>query len=279
MIHSNRMPPGPKPHWLLGDLPEFPLDPLGPLADCARTCCPLNRRMLPAELVRCESVIHVWRAPLDLQEKSYRRLEVTLSPDEGVRAANFRFESDKKRFVAARGILRDLLGRYLGESPGGIEFSYGSQGKPALQVRHAKRQIHFNLSHCQNLALFVFSWAGEVGVDVEVIRPDFAIEELAERFFSPKELAEFLALPIALRPKAFFFCWTRKEAYIKAKGAGLQIPIDSFSVSLTPGQPERLQSVDSSRWSLRSFEPAKGFVASVVMQGQDREFCTRVWQP
>lgn len=118
-----------------------------------------------------------------------------------------------------------------------------------------------------------------MGIDLECIRPDFSTEEIAERFFSKKEVAEFLALSAEQKPTGFFLCWTRKEAYIKAKSAGLQIPLDSFSVSLIPGQPEKLQSSDSQRWSLRSFQPAPDFAAAVVSEGQGWQLRTWTWAP
>ncbi len=129
--------------------------------------------------------------------------------------------------------------------------------------------MRFNISHSHGLAVLAFARNREIGIDLEPIRPEFAGEEIAERYFSAQELAELRALPAALRPEGFFLCWTRKEAYVKARGLGLQVPLDSFSVSLTPGQPEILQSVDSARWSLRSFAPAPNFVAAIVEEGQD----------
>lgn len=235
--------------------------------------------MPPRELVLAHDEVHVWKAVLDLEQHIYCRLEPTLSEDEADRAAKFRFDSDRKHFVVARAILRDLLGLYLGESPAAIEFSYGQQGKPALHSLSSKHGLHFNLSHSHGLALFAFSRGRELGVDLEPIRPSFSTEEIAERFFSKQEVTEFLALPAEQKPEGFFLCWTRKEAYIKAKSAGLQIPLDSFSVSLTPGQPEKLQSSDSQRWSLRSFQPAPDFAAAIVSEGQDWQLRAWTWVP
>ncbi len=235
--------------------------------------------MPPRELALPGNEVHVWQALLDLEQNTYRQLEPTLSEDERGRAARFRFDSDRKHFVAARAILRDLLGRYLGESPAAIEFSYGPQGKPSLRRQGSTPPLSFNLSHSHGLSLFAFSRGREVGIDLEWIRPDFSTGEIAERFFSKQEVAEFLALPPEQKPEGFFLCWTRKEAYIKAKGAGLQIPLDSFSVSLIPGRPETLQSSDGQRWGLRSFQPAPNFAAAVVGEGQAWQLRSATWAP
>ena len=116
--------------------------------------------------------------------------------------------------------------------------------------------------------MYAFALGREVGIDLEPIRPDFTGDDIAGRYFSHQELKELRALSPDLRPEGFFLCWTRKEAYLKARGEGLQVPLDSFSVSLTPGEPEVLESADSSRWSLRSFEPAPRYVAAVVGEGK-----------
>jgi 4'-phosphopantetheinyl transferase len=233
----------------------------------------------PRELTLGKNEIHVWRAFLHAEEDAHGQLEATLSADERARAARFRFDSDRKHFIAARGILRSLLGRYLHERPGEIQFCYGPQGKPALRWQDSNPPVHFNLSHSHDLVLLAFSDTREVGIDLERLRPHFAAEEIAERFFAPPEVAEFRALPAELRVEGFFLCWTRKEAYIKAKSGGLQIPLDSFRVSLTPGQPERLQSEDCSRWSIRSFEPTPGFVSTLVVEGKQWQLRGWQWEP
>ncbi|MFZ0912892.1 MAG: 4'-phosphopantetheinyl transferase superfamily protein [Candidatus Korobacteraceae bacterium] len=128
--------------------------------------------------------------------------------------------------------------------------------------------IRFNLSHSHGLALYAFAYRREVGIDLELIQTDFGGEAVAERFFSPRELAQLRALSVELRAEGFFNCWTRKEAYVKARGDGLQIQLDSFDVSLTPGYPNALNSSDCLRWSLCSFQPAPQFVAAVVAEGR-----------
>lgn len=217
----------------------------------------------PDQLELNDGEIHIWRAHLNCVKFVLSQLEATLGPDERIRADRFHFERDRNAFVAARGILRQLLGRYLGRLPADIQFDYGPQGKPSLRLQ-SKPSIQFNLSHSHGLALLAFATNCPLGVDVELVRSDFATDDIARRFFSPLEVEEWHVLPDSLRVEGFFLCWTRKEAYVKAKGQGLQIPLDSFHVSLTPGQPEELRSEDGLQWSLHSLRPGPGYVGALV---------------
>jgi 4'-phosphopantetheinyl transferase len=230
----------------------------------------------PTKLSLTEDEIHVWRASLDLEKEVLDRCASVLSQDEKLRASRFLYPRDRDHFVAARGILRELLGKYAAISPAQLEFQYGDRGKPALR---AETPVHFNLSHSRGLAVYAFARNRELGIDLEPIRPEFAGEGVAERHFSPQELEEWRRLTPRLRADAFFLCWTRKEAYVKAKGEGLQIPLASFSVTLTPGQPEELQSVDSARWRLHSFQPAPDFAAALVGEGKHWRLLQFDWQP
>jgi 4'-phosphopantetheinyl transferase len=225
-----------------------------------------------------ENQIHIWRAYLDCAEAVLRQFEATLAPDEKARSLRFIFQRDRDSFVAARGILRELLGRYLSRSPADLEFDYRPEGKPFLR-KQFDQSVHFNLSHSHGLALVGFARGRELGVDVELVRPDVSGDEIATRFFSPEEVAELRAFPASLRSQGFFLCWTLKEAYIKARGGGLNIPLDSFHVSFTPGQPERLRSEDSSRWSLCSFRPDPRYVGALVAEGTDWQPRYWDWQP
>jgi 4'-phosphopantetheinyl transferase len=212
--------------------------------------------------------IHVWRAYLDGEEIGLHRFEETLARDEKARANRFVFPQDRNRYVAARGALRELLGRYLNRSPTELEFDYTSKGKPSLRAALNERSIQFNVAHSRGLALLAFALGRNLGIDVEFVRPEFPADEIAERYFSPKEVMELRTLPRSLRAEGFYLCWTRKEAYIKATGEGLHVPLESFSVSLTPGRPERLESVDSSRWSMRSLYPDPLYAGALVAEGQ-----------
>src|SRR5271155_3096552 len=216
-----------------------------------------------------EGEVHAWRVALNRSEAELLRLRGTLSIEETLRADRFYFQRDRDAFMATRGTLRQLLGRYVGCAPGEIAFEYGPYGKPHLRGAPPGLSLDFNVSHSHGLALMAFSLGRKLGIDVESIRPAVASEEIAERFFSSREVAELQSLPPAMRAEGFFLCWTRKEAYVKAIGNGLQIPLKSFHVSLTPSEPARLESADSKRWTLRSLRPGTGFVGALVAEGKD----------
>jgi 4'-phosphopantetheinyl transferase len=216
--------------------------------------------------------VHVWRTPLDLTELQVRSLWDTLAADECQRAERFFFEKDRTHFVVARGLLRILLGRYLRQDALHLRFTYGPHGKPTLATDTGGVALRFNVSHSHGLALYALTRGREVGVDVERIRPEIAQEKIAERFFSPREVTVLRGLPTPLQAPAFFACWTRKEAYIKAKGAGLTLPLDQFDVSLAPGEPAALLHTawdlqEAAGWTLQDLAPAPGYRAAVAVAG------------
>ncbi|MGB8540676.1 MAG: 4'-phosphopantetheinyl transferase superfamily protein [Candidatus Acidiferrales bacterium] len=216
-----------------------------------------------------DSEVHIWRASLEMDSATLIRIRRTLAEDEKARSERFIFDRDRNHFIAGRGILRELVGRYLQRPPQTIDFVYGPRGKPALANGGSRHPICFNISHSHGLAVIGIAREREIGIDVELIRPEFTVEEIAKRYFSVKEVDELNTLPSELRPEGFFHCWTRKEAYIKAKGDGLHIPLDSFDVSLSPGLPAELNSPDRLRWSLRSFAPSPGYVGAIVGEGNN----------
>jgi 4'-phosphopantetheinyl transferase len=196
----------------------------------------------------------------------------TLAADERARAERFYFQRDRERFVVARAALRAILGGYLNSTPESLSFCYGSRGKPALAADCSQDAIRFNVSHSGDVALYAVTRAREVGVDVELIRPELNAERLAERFFSPREIDTLRTLPADLRRHAFFLAWTRKEAYVKATGDGLSLPLNQFAVSLIPGEPAALLSAEGDprealRWSLRELTPGPGYVAALAVEG------------
>lgn len=229
----------------------------------------------PRELRLSEGALHVWRASLDGDSSAVQRFWATLTEDERERARRFHFERDRRRFVAARGLLRELLGRYLGRQPALIRFTYNEYGKPALSGDDGDG-LRFNASHSHGAALYAFTLGGEVGVDIEELRDDFASLDVAERFFSKAEVRALGSLPAHLRTQGFFNCWTRKEAYIKALGEGLSHPLDRFTVSLAPGESARLVSTDTDpseagEWAIVDLEPFQGYAAAVAVRGTDPE--------
>jgi 4'-phosphopantetheinyl transferase len=219
--------------------------------------------------------VHVWRISLDTPPAVLESLWQTLSADEMERAGHYRFARDRQAFITRRGRLRSILGSYLGLDPASLRFSYNPFGKPALYPEIAE-QICFNLSHSQGLVLFAFARQIDIGVDIEHLRVDFDHLELAERFFSAEERAGLRALPMAIRSQAFFLCWTRKEAFIKAHGEGLSLALDRFDVSLTPGEPACLEATREGleapdQWSLYNLEPAPDYLAALAVRAQGCE--------
>jgi 4'-phosphopantetheinyl transferase len=226
----------------------------------------------PETLVLPAAELHVWRAPLNVSAAQARHLAQILTIDERQRAGRFHFQQDRTHFVVARGVLRAILGGYLNLNPKQVPIGYTTLGKPTLTEPFSPRDLQFNLAHSDGLALYAFCRDHPVGVDLERIRPDFATAEIAQRFFAPGEVAVLQALPPALQIEAFFACWTRKEAYLKAKGSGLSVPLNSFEVSLSPAEPAALlESRDDPqeppRWTLHALNPSPGYAAALAVEG------------
>lgn len=213
--------------------------------------------------------IAVWRVHLDRQSDCVNSLAEMLSRDEKYRAERFHFEQDRNRFIVARATLRKVLSRYLKIDPSSLQFQYGRRGKPALDTKYAS-DISFNVTHSQDTALLAMQRKGDIGVDVEKIRNDFQVEDIARRFFSESEVQELLALPEAQQAEAFFLCWTRKEALIKALGEGLHLRLDSFGVSLRPNESARFTHGVGDQWGIASFTASEGYPAAVVYNGPGR---------
>jgi 4'-phosphopantetheinyl transferase len=215
--------------------------------------------------------VHLWHATLD--EQLVDSLEHLLSQDELSRANRFHFAKDRNHFIVARGLLRKLLAAYLGIGCGALRFSYGEKGKPSLEPDQ-RGSINFNLAHSHGMAIYAFSRGRELGVDLEFIKEDLEAEKIAERFFSRHEVDVLRSVPDELRKQAFFNCWTRKEAYIKARGEGLSMPLDEFDVSLAPGEAAALlknhrDPAEVSRWSMQSIPVLPGYVAALVVEGHE----------
>lgn len=211
--------------------------------------------------------IHLWRARCDEGPEPLHYLEL-LSPDEKERAGRFAIDGARRDFVVSRGMLRELLAAYLNTRPRDIVLRYGAHGKPSVSQNGAESTVRFNVSHSKGFAIFAFSLEAEVGVDVERIRAEFPGREVAERFFSEQEVAALGKLAPELSSEAFFTCWTRKEAYVKARGGGLQIPLRSFSVGLQEDEDEQIVDESGKEWSIHPFEPGTGFAAAVAAEGR-----------
>jgi 4'-phosphopantetheinyl transferase len=225
--------------------------------------------------------VDIYKVRLEADAARLDSLYEILAPPERERATRFRFAEHRRRFIVCRGTLREILSRYLELHPARIAFAYNRHGKPSL--RDSRRgsdgrfsEIHFNVSHSGSWALQAVTRAGEVGIDIERIDPrfynaGFVDEQIPERFFSPREVAQLRALPADQQTAAFFRCWTRKEAYIKARGLGLALPLDSFDVSLGPDDPPALLRC-AGGWSVQDlagqdFNVPPGYAAAVVAEG------------
>ena len=226
----------------------------------------------PRDLELGNNEVHIWCVSLDQLASRFQILSQKLSMDEHMRAERFYFERDRKRYIIGRGILRTIIGYYSGVEAGKLRFRYGRHGKPALADTFGKGMIYFNLSHSKGLALYAFTRDSEIGIDIEHIREIPEMEHIVERFFSEREKAVFRALPESKKKEAFFNCWTRKEAFIKAIGDGLYQPLYKFDVSLSPGEPVDLLSIEgdstkASGWCIQDLSPASGFAAACAVEG------------
>ncbi len=224
--------------------------------------------------------VHVWRVPLNQNPDRIPELKEVLSADERARADRFHFEKDRNQFIESRAVLRLLLSQYLNTSPKELTFASGSHGKPALANGLSSNGLRFNLSRRDGLALIAFTCDREIGIDVELVRTDLPVFEIAEVSFSQSELATLRSLPESLQTAGFYNCWTRKEAYIKARGEGLSFPLKQFDVSLTPGAVARLLDVKGSdtevdRWTLAELEVGEDYVGAVACEGTslDIKYC------
>jgi 4'-phosphopantetheinyl transferase len=221
-----------------------------------------------------ENEVHLWRADLEALAPHEPRWQLLLSADEQKRAARFHFAADRQRFAAARATLRVILAGYLKILPVDIDFCYSKKDKPHLAPRHADCGITFNLSHSGGIALYAFARRRELGVDVERISRNVDVAGIARRFFSEQEQKQLLRLPADEQVESFFRCWTRKEAYIKATGDGLSLPLSQFDVSLEPGSGDALAATrpdneESKHWLLGEVPAGDGYLAAICVSGRD----------
>lgn len=223
--------------------------------------------------------VHLWCVNLTRPSAPISDLLSLLGADEQARAEKFHFEQDRDFYIVGRAILRTLISHYEQISAPSVAFIYGEQGKPELQ----NSDLQFNVSHAYGVALLGFCRGRQMGVDVELIRPLPNANRVAKRSFSQQEYEVWTAVPEPEKMHAFFNCWTRKEAYIKAIGQGLACPLGSFAVTLRPEEPAQLLHINHSpeaaaKWQLHSLIPAKGYVGAVLVEGEDWRFSQFAWQ-
>lgn len=234
-------------------------------------------RPLTSGLSLAPGEIDVWSVRLDPPAEQVERLGRCLSADEWERANRFRFEKHRRQYVVGRGALRTLLAAYTGTRPELVKFSYGPRGKPFLDPQG---DLHFNLTNSDELALVGLVRGREIGVDVEYLRKMPDCENISERFFSESERTVLRSIPFPAKEEAFFNCWTRKEAYLKAVGEGLAAPLDSFDVTLALDEPPRMLTLEgdperAARWFFHHLRPAPDYVGAVAIEGGAWE--VRTW--
>lgn len=227
---------------------------------------------LETQIALSEDEVHLWRIELATVAKGEQRWEQILSKDERVRAARFHFPRDRQYFKATRALLRTILGSYVDSDPTELVFRYSDDGKPSLSRGDVRNEVEFNVFHSGDIVLLAFALRRELGVDVEKVREGFDHEGIAARFFSEQEQHQLAALAPTERYLGFFRCWTRKEAYIKAQGSGLSLPLHQFDVSLTPGDANALLCTrpdrsEAAHWSLREVPAGDGYVAALCVRG------------
>jgi 4'-phosphopantetheinyl transferase len=225
--------------------------------------------------VLSDNEIHVWHQTLAPESADVENFRSLLSTDELQRAGRFRFDADRKEYSVSRGTLRALLGSYLNVPPQELRFSHSAYGRPSLLAETSANTLDFNISHSGEVALLAFARGRRIGIDVEKVRRDFATSEIAERFFSTAERAALRELPQEQRHEAFFRCWTRKEAFIKALGEGLSHPLDQFDVSLAPGLPAALLATrpdvhEVARWKLWDIQVPAHYAAALAAELENR---------
>lgn len=228
--------------------------------------------------------IHLWRVSLGQPAEVYRACFGMLTPDESERAGRFCFDRHRQQFVIARGALRSVLSQYLDRPPSQLRFVYSAFGKPEVEGEEGRGRLRFNLSHAEGVALIALTRGEDVGVDVEVVREEFPGMEIAEGFFSAREVETLRSLPEEARTAAFFLYWTRKEAYIKALGEGLSHPLRQFSVSLGDGESSVLAEPEgvapqASKWVVKGLSVGERHAAAVAFRAPVTNFRFWQWEP
>jgi 4'-phosphopantetheinyl transferase len=227
--------------------------------------------LAPIQIGSGSDETHLWMAELASPILPICELAGFLSEDEEKRFERFRSDRDRRRFVACRGILRALVGCYLGLDPGAVEFEYGPYGKPGVKQGDGQ-DLHFSVSHSDDIALYALTWRRGIGVDVEHLRPVPLADKIVESCFTPRERAAYAALSPAKRKEAFFHAWTCKEACLKAIGVGLSVPLQSVEVLFGEEDAAEVrwlekESEKTAPWIVHAFEPKRNYAAAVAVEG------------
>jgi 4'-phosphopantetheinyl transferase len=223
-----------------------------------------------------ENEVHVWLVQTNDESTSPDDFKDLLSSVEQDRASKFRFEIDQRRYTTSHAALRSILSNYVNDPARALQFAAGPYGKPKLAPIHATEKVEFNLSHSHELALIAVAQGREIGVDVEWVREDFAFDEVAQRFFTTKEVAALHRLPLHLQREAFYKCWTSKEAFLKAKGTGLSGQLDEVEIVRADDVVRVKGTIPNS--SLVELTVANGYVAALVVEGAKPRIDYYAWK-
>jgi 4'-phosphopantetheinyl transferase len=221
--------------------------------------------------------VHIWYCSLNQHESKLSKFSCLISSDEKLRQKQFIFQNDRRNFTITRGVLRTILGTYLNREPSNIIFHYSNRGKPRIQNDNHKPSLFFSVSHSKDFALYALSRNSEIGIDIENIRDLTEMDLIVEHFFSEREKSIYQKLSESKKREAFFLCWTRKEAYLKAIGVGLYQPLSTFEVSIIPGDPVRLVSINNntllaSNWTTYNLKIHVDYASACVIKGKNWTF-------
>jgi 4'-phosphopantetheinyl transferase len=231
-----------------------------------------------------QSEVHLWTVSFDTASEKLGYFRSILSADEKQRADRFLKIEDRELYTITRGALRSLLGAYLAIEPREVEFAYNTLGKPSLVGIDSQVALNFSVSHSGAQALLGFARSRRIGVDLEQVNVDANVLELAERYFSSNEFETLCSLTAELQHEAFYCGWTRKEAYLKARGEGIFFGLERVEVSLAPGQRALIKKVSddpnvSKNWILEHLLPAPNYIGAVAVEGRDLTFRFFRWEP
>ncbi|WJR80342.1 4'-phosphopantetheinyl transferase superfamily protein [Bradyrhizobium sp. NP1] len=218
-----------------------------------------------------DRAVDVWRTTLNSSSADLSKLSGSLSSEERERADRFRWEQDRARFMLGRIMARSVLGHCLQKPASTIQLAVDHAGKPVVASPSETPPLHFNISHAGDYVLLALARDRRVGVDVEQISDIRDLNEIAARCFSKAEYSRLQTIPERMRPQSFYRCWTLKEAYLKARGDGLSLPLESFDVAFLPGEMPRLletrfDPADAARWCLRELDMGSAYLAAVAIE-------------
>jgi len=224
----------------------------------------------PFDLKLSHDHIDVWRTRLNLPKNEIAKYHALLSTDEVKRANRYKVKHKRCEYIVTRGLLRTILGQTLGRDSKSFVFEYAKHDKPFLPIETSGTPVSFNVSHSHNQALIAVTLDRTIGIDIEYIRHDVEFKKLAKRFFSDQEYQQLDAYDETKLSAAFFACWTRKEAFVKALGDGIAFGLSEFSVSVDPEDDEiplstHLDQAQASKWILMNIKTDEDYIAALAV--------------